>query len=61
MDEDAREYVKQTLETANGIWGMEAEKMSQQIEATASATWRIWQTQLSPMTEPATRLRHRET
>jgi polyhydroxyalkanoate synthesis regulator phasin len=58
--DEAKEYVKQTMETARGIWGMETEKMRQQIETTASATWRVWRTELSPMTEPATKLRHRE-
>ncbi len=58
--DEAKEYVQQTLETARGIWGEEAEKMRQQIETTAAASWRVWRTELSPMTEPATRLRHRE-
>lgn len=60
MDESAKEYIAMAKEIARSIWGEEAEKMSQQIEATASAAWRIWQTELSPMREPATRLRHRE-
>ena len=59
-EDDAGEYIRQTLETARGIWGEEAQQMKQQIETTASAAWRIWRTELSPMTEPATRLRHRE-
>jgi len=58
--EDTGEYVRQTLETAKAIWGEEAEKMRKQIETTATAAWRVWRTELSPMTEPATRLRHRE-
>ena len=58
--DDTGEYVRQTLETAKGIWGEEAEKMRQQIETTAAASWRVWRTELSPMMEPATRLRHRE-
>jgi hypothetical protein len=61
MDEPVKEYIAMAKETARSIWGEEeAEKMSQQIEATASAAWRIWHTELSPMREPATRLRHRE-
>ena len=59
-EDDAGEYIRQTLETARGIWGEEAQQMKQQIETTASAAWRVWRTELSPMTEPATRLRHRE-
>ena len=58
--DEAGEYVKQTMETARGIWGEEADKMRQQIETTAAASWRVWRTELSPMIEPATRLRHRE-
>ena len=58
--DDTEEYMRQTFETAKAIWEEEAEKMRQQIETTAAASWRVWRTELSPMTEPATRLRHRE-
>jgi len=58
--DDTEEYMRQTFETAKAIWEEEAEKMRQQIETTATASWRVWRTELSPMTEPATRLRHRE-
>lgn len=58
--DETENYVKQTYNTAKAIWGAEADAMRQQIEITAYASWRIWRSELSPMTEPATRMRHRE-
>jgi hypothetical protein len=56
-----REYIEMTMEAARDLWGeKDAEKMRQQIESTTSAVWRISQADPGPMTEPATKLRHRD-
>ena len=55
-----KEYRESAMKTARGLWGAEAEEMRQHIEATTGAVWRVSQAELSPMTEPVTKLRHRE-
>ena len=55
-----KEYVESAMEMARNMWGKEAEEMRQHIEATAGAVWRVSEAELSPMTEPVTKMRHRE-
>jgi hypothetical protein len=57
-DTGEKEYTESAMKTARSLWGAEADEMRQHIEATAGAVWRISEAELSPMTEPVTKLRH---
>ncbi|MCW4012874.1 MAG: hypothetical protein NWF07_07770 [Candidatus Bathyarchaeota archaeon] len=57
----AMEYTESAIKTAKALWGTEAEKARNHIEATAKSTHTVSSTPLTPDLEPVTRLRYGET
>ena len=59
--EDEENYIKKMVEIAGALCeDTESKNIRKHIEATANAVWRIYQIDLSPMIEPATKLHHGE-
>jgi hypothetical protein len=59
--EDEEKYINKMVEIAGALCeDTESKNIRKHIEATAGAVWRIYQIELSPMIEPATKLRHGE-
>ncbi len=56
-----KDYIEMVYTSAKGLWGEdEAEKMREHVKKTAGSVWRIGKEELTPGTEPATKLRHCE-
>lgn len=56
----AEEYTESAILTAKALWGTEAEKARNHIEATAKATYKVSTTPLTPDIEPVTKQRYGE-
>ena len=56
-----KDYIEMVYASAKELWGEdEAEKMREHVEKTAGSVWRIGKEELTPGTEPATKLKHGE-